>query len=122
MNLILIVFKINIIIIKVENHTHLGLIWSSDGTWKRHLFNTLQKAVKRLDMLRALKFKVQRSGFERIYFAFVRRIPEYGSIVWDSAPRHEKLQKQAARIVTGCNNYASKLLLYQDTGWDTLRL
>ena len=24
-------------IIKVENHTHLGLIWSSDGTWKRHL-------------------------------------------------------------------------------------
>ena len=68
-------------IIKVENHTHLGLIWSNDGTWKRHLSNTLQKAVKRLDMLRALKFKVQRSELERIYFAFVRPILEYGSIV-----------------------------------------
>ena len=115
-------------IIKVENHTHLALIWSNDGTWKRQLSNTLQKAVKRLDMLRALKFKVQRSELERIYFAFVRPILEYGSIVWDSAPRHEKhftemekLQIQAARIVTGCNNYASKLLLYRDTGWDTLR-
>ena len=41
-------------ITKVENHNHLGLIWSNDGTWKRHLSNTLQKAVKRLDMLRAL--------------------------------------------------------------------
>ena len=111
---------------KVENHTHLSLIWSSDGTWKRHLSNTLQKAEKRLDMLRALK--VQRSELERIYFASVRPILEYGSIVWDSAHRHEiffsdmeKLQKQAARIVTGYNNYASKLLLYQYTGWDTLR-
>ena len=79
-------------------------------------------------MLRALKFKVQRSELERIYFAFVRAILEYGSIVWDSAPRHEKyftemekLQIQAASKVTGCNNYASKRLLYRDTGWDTLR-
>ena len=69
-------------IIKVENHTYLGLIWSNDGTWKRHLSNTLQKAVKRLDMLRALKFKVQRSELERIYFAFVRHVLEYGSIVF----------------------------------------
>ena len=113
-------------IIKVENHTHLGLICSSDDTWKRHLSNTLQKVLKRLDMLRALKFKVQRSELERKYFAFVRPILEYGSIVWDSASRHEKyfsdmekLQIQAARIVTGCNSYASKLLLYRDTGWDT---
>ena len=78
-------------------------------------------------MLRALKFKVHRSELE-IIFALVRPILEYGRIVWDSAPRHEnyffemeKLHIQAARIVTGCNDYASKLLLYRDTGWDTPR-
>ena len=56
-------------------------------------------------MLRSLKFKVQRSVFEIIYFAFVSPILEYGSIVWGSVPRHEKyfsemdkLQIHAARI------------------------
>ena len=32
----------------------------------------------------------------------------------------EKLQIQAARIVTGTNAYASKFLLYHETGWDKL--
>ena len=32
----------------------------------------------------------------------------------------EKLQIQAARIVTGTNTYASKFLLYHETGWDKL--
>ena len=41
-------------------------------------------------MLRALRFKVQRSELEKLYVAFVRPILEYGSIVWDSARKHEK--------------------------------
>ena len=32
----------------------------------------------------------------------------------------EKLQIQSARIVTGTNTYASKFLLYHETGWDKL--
>ena len=62
-----------------------------------------------------------------MYFAYIRPIFEYASVVWDSAPRHdyyfttiEKLQISAARIVTGTNTYASKLLLYHDTGWERL--
>ena len=49
-----------------------------------------------------------------MYFAFVRPVFEYGCGVWDSAPRHdflfnemERMQIQAAIIVTGTNNNAS---------------
>ena len=62
-----------------------------------------------------------------MYFAYIRPIFEYASLVCDSAPRHEyyfatmeKLQIAAARIVTGTNTYASKQLLYHDTGWERL--
>ena len=112
---------------QVENHTHLGITWSSNGSWKNHLTSIISKVSKRIDMLRALKFKLQREDLEIIYFAFIRPLFEYASIVWDKMPRHdkyfnemEKLQLQCARIVTGTNNYASKQLLYNDTGWDTL--
>ena len=105
----------------------MGLTWSSDGTWKKHLANIIQKAAKRIDMLRALKFKLQWKDLETIYFSFVRPIFEYACVVWDNTPRHdkyfcdmEKLQIQAARIVTGVNNYSSKILLYHDTGWEKL--
>ena len=39
-------------------------------------------------MLRALKFKLDISSLEKIYFSFIRPIFEYACIVWDSAPRH----------------------------------
>ena len=62
-----------------------------------------------------------------MHFAYNRPIFEYASVVCDSAPRHdyyfttiEKLQISAARIVTGTNKYASKQLLYHDTGWERL--
>ena len=114
-------------IFNVQEHKHLGLIWNTDATWKSHLLTVISKASKRIDMLRALKFKIQRSSLEKIYFSFIRPLFEYASIVWHDAPRHdiyfkdlEKLQIQAARIVTGTNNYASKQLLYIETNWDTL--
>ena len=78
-------------------------------------------------MLHALKFKLDRTSLEKIYFAFIRPIFEYASVVWDSALRHqyiftnmEKLQISAARVVTGINSYFSMHLLCHDTGWDLL--
>ena len=111
----------------VQQHNHLGLTWNTNGTWKNHLTIVINKAAKRVDMLRALKYKLKRTTLEKIYFAFVRPIFEYGCVVWDNAPRHdflfnemEKMQIQVARIVTGTNNYASKHLLYMETGWAKL--
>ena len=59
--------------------------------------------------------------------SFIRPVFEYASVVWNNAPRHDKyfndlerLQIDAARVVTGTNRYASKQLLYVETGWETL--
>ena len=66
-------------------------------------------------MKRALKDELGRSALEKIYFAFIRPLFEYGCTGWDNAPRHEylfnemeKIQIQAARIITDTNNYAHK--------------
>ena len=47
----------------VKEHNHLGLIWNDNGSWKNHLSNIINKAVKRVDMMRALKFKLGRPAF-----------------------------------------------------------
>ena len=71
-----------------------------------------------------MKWKLNRRNLEILYVSFVRPLFEYPDIVWDSAPSHqyifdniEKLQIEAARIVTGTNRYSSKELLYRETGW-----
>ena len=78
-------------------------------------------------MLHALKYKLDRSTLEKVYFAFIRPIFEYACVVCDSAPRYDyifnnikKLQISAARIVIGTNTYSSNQLLYHDTGWELL--
>jgi hypothetical protein len=55
--------------------------------------------------LRKLKFRLKREYLENIYFTFIRPILEYSSEVWDNcgqvnSDRLEKLQLEAARIVT----------------------
>ena len=87
----------------------------------------LQKHQSALTMLRSLKCKLDRSSLEKCILQIIRPIFEYASVIWDSAPRHdyyfttiEELQISAVRIVTGTNTYASKQLLYHDTGWERL--
>ena len=117
----------NHLINNVNEHKHLGLIWNCDISWKSHLSSVIAKASKRIDMLRALKFELDRSTLGKVCFAFIRPVFEYACVVWDSAPRHEyifnnmeKLKISAARIVSVTNTYSSKQLLYHDTGWELL--
>ena len=53
------------------------------------LARPIAKASKRIAMLRSVKFKLDRSSLEKIYFAYIRPILEYAMVVWDSAPRHD---------------------------------
>ena len=43
------------------------------------------KAMKRLNIIQRLKFKLDRNSLERLYFSFVLLILEYGDIVWSGA-------------------------------------
>jgi hypothetical protein len=71
--------------------------------------------------LRKLKFKLKREYLENIYSNFIRPIFEYSSEVWDNcgqvnSDRLEKLQLEAARIVTGLTCYTRFDSLYSETG------
>ena len=69
---------------------------------------SLEKGRKRLSILQALKYKLDRKSFQNIYFSFVRPVLEYADIVWDNCTSYEKEELEklnvlvlAMRIVTG---------------------
>ena len=62
--------------------------------------------------MRRLKICLDRKSLQVIYFTFIRPIIEYGDVVWDNIPQYlkndlDKIQNEAARIVTGCSKLVS---------------
>ena len=60
-----------------------------------------------------------------MYSIFIRSLLEYAGEVWDNctladSEQLEKIQLEAARIVTGLASYASILSIYKETGWEKL--
>ena len=114
-------------IIEVSSHKHLGIIFSNDCTWHEHLENVKAKAWKRINIMRKLKFKLDRKSLQTIYFSFIRPLLEYANVVWDNCTQYEaneleQIQHEAARIVTGATKLVSINSLFLETGWETLAL
>ena len=110
---------------RVSNHTHLGICFQSDGCWKTHILNIHEKASSRLNILRMLKYSLNRKSLIKIYFSFIRPVLEYANLVWDNCTLRESnlledVQVSAARIITGLRINSSRTALYQELGWDTL--
>ena len=83
------------------------------------------KAQTKLNILRSLKFKLDRKTLQIMYFSFIRPLLEYSDIIWDNCPTYlkqsvEKLNTEAARIVSGATKLVSLDLLYKEVGWETL--
>ena len=60
-----------------------------------------------------------------MYFSFIRPVIEYSNVVWDNCTLYEaneleKVQIEAAHIVTGATKLVSIDSLYTETGWETL--
>ena len=110
---------------EVNSHRHLGLALSNDCTWHDHLEYIKSKAWTRINVMRKLKFKLDRRSLQIIYFTFIRPILEYADAVWNNCTQYEvneleKIQNEAARIVTGATKLVSINSLMQETGWETL--
>ena len=62
--------------------------------------------------MRKLKFQLDRKSLEKIYTSFIRPLLEYSNVVWDNCTQYEsndleKIQNEAARIVTGATKLTS---------------
>ena len=49
-----------------------------------------EKAGFRINVMRKLKFKLDRKSLEIIYTAFIRPLLEYGDVIWDNCTEYEK--------------------------------
>ena len=110
----------------VDSHKHLGLTLSKNLSWSVHISNIIKSASPMADVLRKLKYKVDRESLEKIYFSFIRPKLEYGSEIWDGCKKQdaemlENFQLDMARIVTGARRGTSHDLLYEELKWPLLR-
>ena len=113
-------------IAEVANHKHLGLNISKDGTHHTHIDLITEKAYRRLNILRRFKFILDRKTLETIYLTYIRPLLEYADVIWDNnitylVDKIEKVQMEAARIVTGGTRLVSLNNLCLETGWDKLK-
>ena len=112
---------------RVTTHKHLGLTLSNDLSWKTHVYNIGKKAYNCIGILRPLKFKVDRATLETLYKSFIRPVLEYGDIIWHIPADHrhvldilERVQLEAARLVTGATRRCPTEALYREVGWEKL--
>ena len=116
----------NVQIEEVDSHKHLGLHLSQDCTWHKQIDYIKEKAWFRINVMRKLKFKLDRKSLETIYIAFIRPILEYADVIWDNCSQYEKdelekIQTEAARIATGATKLISLSNLYKEICWETLQ-
>ena len=60
-------FMDGIAITETTSHKHLGLTLSNNCSWSELINNITSTACTRLNLLRALKFKINRNALEKIY-------------------------------------------------------
>lgn len=118
-------FMQNVQITEVDSHKHLGIVFSRDCSWHKHINYISEKAWTRINIMRKLKFQLDRKSLETIYIVFIRPLLEYGDVIWDNCTQYEKreldkIQNEAARIATGATKLVSLNALYTEIGWESL--
>ena len=85
----------NIPIKEVSSLKHLGLVFNKACHWDEHIDLITSKATRNLNILRNLKFDLDRKTLQTMYFSFIRPTLEYGDIIFDNCPLYssEKLEK-----------------------------
>ena len=94
--------------LKKLHHNHLSLFLSNDGTFHEHIDYITSKAWQRVNIMRKLKFLLDRESPQIIYTSFIRPILEYSDIGGDDITQYEviALQKKSERSSknsNGCN-------------------
>jgi hypothetical protein len=110
----------------VKYHKHLGVTISDDGSWNKHIELVIDKSYSRLNILRMLKFRLDRLSLEKLYLSFIRPLLEYGDVVWDPHNMYlinilEKVQIEAMRIISGGTKLTPLRPLYKETRLSKLK-
>ena len=104
----------NTVLSTTFDHKHIGVTLSDDCKWHTHINNMCCSSSNILGIMRTLKFTFKRNTLNQIYNSCLRPILEYSSVVWDNCSKYEKdrlerMQLEAARIVTGTTRSISTI-------------
>ena len=111
---------------RVESCKYLGVNISQDLKWETHIAEVSSKGNQTLGFLRRNLRKAPLKIKELAYISLVRSCIEYSSIIWDAHYQKditsvEKIQRRAARFVTGDFSYYSSVTkMIKDLGWSDL--
>ena len=116
----------NTVLPEIKEHKHLGLTLSQNLSWSAHISTVLQSAAPMADVLKKLKYRVDKETLEKVYFSFIRPKLEYGSHIWDNCNIGDKealedYQMNIARIVTGARKGTSHELIMNELNWPSLK-
>ena len=111
---------------KVKKHKHLGITITSNLSWASHIDELLNHVSLMADVMRKLKYQIDRKSLETIYFSFMRPKLEYACHIWDNcsgkdADLLENFQLDVARIVCGARKGTSHDAISEELGWESLK-
>lgn len=120
------IFLCNHIVDQVNTHKHLGITLSHNLKWSHHIQNISNTCMKQINVMKSLKFKLDRKSLETIYMSFIRPKMEYGNILFAGASlvnlqKLDNIQLEAMRIVTGATYRARIKSLFDETAWNSLQ-
>ena len=75
---------------EVQYHKHLGVYLTQDCSWHKHIDCIKENAWTRINLMRKLKYDLDRKALEVIYISFIRPVLEYADVLWDNCTQQEK--------------------------------
>ena len=112
---------------QVNVHKHLGVHIDSHLSWSYHISAIINKGSSKLGLLRRLRLRLPPLVIQTLFLTCIRPALEYGSVAWSglgksNSERLERLQRTAARLITGTRVYEHlpRQLLLARAGLDRL--
>ena len=126
----------NSMVTRVSEHKHLGHTFDSKLKFSNHINEKISKAHKLLGSLRLLSAYLPLSTLDQIYKLYIRPHFDYCDIIYHIPPSSnntdlfstlhplmeaiERIQYQAALILTGTWKGSSRNKLYDELGWESM--
>ncbi len=100
----------------------LGIIINENLTWDKHIYKMCNKISKTLGLLKILKKFIPSNTLIMLFNILVLPHFDYANVVWWIACGTQvkyvyKLQKRAARILTGANRFSRIKPLFKKLNW-----
>ena len=128
------IFFNGIVVAKVKEQKHLGLILEPNLSFSKHLSGKIKKAKRNLGIIKHLSSFLPLKTLDQMYKALVRPHLDYCDVIYHIPSKQtqldgvlnvlmeevEKVQYQAGLAITGAWQGSSRSKLYEELGWESL--